>query len=339
MIRTLVTTILLMSFAFLQADADEQLEAAVAAAVDARSEVRFVNVAGHEFHIKPPMIRRFREDGMLKAEVSGQLSHHLSFRPDDDYHYVMTIAQDGALLEFSENINRGGLTALFKETMLIRGESNYKPVRLIKQSPESVLDYIGQSIGSKIDGNWEGAARTIAIAVGSRISEDLQPRRRDMRKDKDTPSVPASPRQPASSQGPQDVSLRPDPRPGIPHPMPEEDEAPYTSLTRNEASASRPGLDAPSNLTAARSRTTVSLGWNDNATIETAYDITLTSDPRQSRWIRAGEVSNRSQEETEGVGPRRHILRRQPGKGALCYRIRAIREGWASEWSPPACVR
>lgn len=363
MLRTLVAAALLTIVTLPAAHGDERLEAAVSAAIDAGSEVRFVKVSGHEFHIKAPIIRRFREDGMLKAKVSGRISHHLSFRPDDDYYYVMTIDQDGSLLEFSENINRGGLTSLFKETMLIRGESIYKPVRLIKQSPESVLDYIGQSIGSKIDGNWEGAARTIAIAVASHIAEDLQPRRRDMRNSNDAAPVAASANQPGGSQGQQDEkpvlrpppprpralssptqgsqdpSLRPDPRPGIPHPMPEEDEAAYFGAGPDGTTPSRPGLEAPSNLTAARSGTTVSLGWSDNTTIETAYEVTLTTDPRQSRWVRSAEISNRSNEEASGTGQRRHILRRQPAEGALCYRIRAIRDGWASEWSQPACVR
>lgn len=160
----------------------EGLEAAARSAVVGRAEARFVNVDGHEFHIRPPTIRRSRVDGMMVAQLSGRLSHHLSGRTDDQYYYRMTVTADGVLTEFSERINRGGLASMVNA---LAGRTShgtrFRTINVLSQGPNLVVDAIGYELGRRIDGNWEGAARTAAVAVAAQAATTLQPRRRDMR--------------------------------------------------------------------------------------------------------------------------------------------------------------
>jgi len=324
--------------------ASERLEAAVEAAVVARSEVRFVNVNGHEFHIQPPGIQYSRQDGERIARIRGRLSHHLSARTDDQYYYDMRVTQGGMLSHFSERINRGGLTAMINSAVGRQPGSRFRSVRVLRQAPNIIIDNIGQSLGRRIDGDWEGAARTIAAAIAAEVAENMQPRRRDMR----TRNGPGSgeQRQATANSPSQRRVIGADGAPGMAETPdlrlspPEEDEAaqPHASAP-NPFYPELPAGEPPSGLRAARSGSTVSLTWRDNSSVEAAWEIAVAADGRQLRWVRSGRVENAHEEHIRETGRRRHIMRNQPTAAGLCYRIRAVNVRWTSDWSEVACVR
>lgn len=103
-------------------------------------EVKFVNVDGHEFHIKPITVVK----GEKGVGASGQISHHLSMRPDDQITYKITV-KEGAT-ETTTNIERGGLGRLV-----------------------GVPGNIANKAGKLIDGTWESALVKIINVISLKL--------------------------------------------------------------------------------------------------------------------------------------------------------------------------
>ncbi|HEX8930332.1 MAG TPA: hypothetical protein VGA45_15560, partial [Actinomycetota bacterium] len=75
-------------------------------------EVKKLRLEKHEFNVKPVSITRTSE-GM---RVKGQISHHLSFRDDDQYHYSFTVAagRQVAIEDVEVDVDRSILSSVFK---------------------------------------------------------------------------------------------------------------------------------------------------------------------------------------------------------------------------------
>ncbi|MBW4577198.1 MAG: hypothetical protein KME08_18145 [Aphanothece sp. CMT-3BRIN-NPC111] len=121
----------------------DAIKQAVIAAFNGR-ETKFLNVAGHEFHVKPIYV--YRAGNVLVA--SGRISHHLSTRTDDQIYYTI-VKENGEIKSLNAidmSIERGGLGRMLGVVV-----------------PTDFADLLG----SLIDGSWEGSCRRIVgeIAV------------------------------------------------------------------------------------------------------------------------------------------------------------------------------
>ncbi len=104
--------------------------------------------------------------------VTGQLSHRLSFRPDDQIYYTLTYANAGngvwKLTEIKNKINRGGWGAFLGPVWLAAqaiGVANGSPIPI---KPDDVAKNTVDT-AALIGGNWEGATAILIsnIAIAS----------------------------------------------------------------------------------------------------------------------------------------------------------------------------
>ncbi|MBK3496286.1 methyltransferase [Viridibacillus sp. YIM B01967] len=145
----------------IQPFAQSTLETAVQAALYG-PEVKKIKVFEHEFNVKEIQVANLGEG---KKYVKGQISHHLSFRPDDQFYYEF-IVKDGEVIGKPEYyIDRGGLTPFVAPLLSIIAAYNGIPV-----NPND-LNALGQQIGKVIDGSWEHAAQSIATVVSLSFNE------------------------------------------------------------------------------------------------------------------------------------------------------------------------
>ncbi|MED3157301.1 methyltransferase [Bacillus thuringiensis] len=144
----------------IQPFAQSNLETAVKAALYG-PEVKKIKVFEHEFNVKPIEVVDL---GGGKKYVKGQISHHLSFRPDDQLYYKFT-KKDGEVTGFEFHIDRGGWTPIVAPLLSILAAYNGIPV-----NPND-LNSLGQQLGKVIDGSWEHAGQSIATAVSLSFNE------------------------------------------------------------------------------------------------------------------------------------------------------------------------
>ncbi|MEH6892444.1 methyltransferase [Bacillus sp. JJ864] len=131
------------------------LETAVNAALHG-PEVKKLKIFDHEFNVKEVEVANLGEG---KTYVKGKISHHISYRPDDQFYYEFTV-QDGKVIDGPKyNIDRGGLTPVAAPILSIIAAYNGIPV-----NPND-LNTLGQQLGRIIDGSWEQAAQSIATVV------------------------------------------------------------------------------------------------------------------------------------------------------------------------------
>ncbi|EEM80243.1 hypothetical protein [Bacillus thuringiensis] len=144
----------------IQPFAQNNLETAVQAALNG-PEVKKIKVFEHEFNVKEIEVV---DRGAAGKEVYGQISHHLSFRPDDQLYYKFT-KKDGEVTGFEFHIDRGGWTPIVAPLLSILAAYNGIPV-----NPND-LTALGQQLGKVIDGSWEHAGQSIATAVSLSFNE------------------------------------------------------------------------------------------------------------------------------------------------------------------------
>ncbi|QWH75990.1 methyltransferase (plasmid) [Bacillus mycoides] len=145
----------------IQPFSQSNLQTAVKAALYG-PEVKKIKVFEHEFNVKPIEVVDL---GGGKKYVKGQISHHLSFRPDDQVYYEFTV-KDGEVIGTPQyHIDRGGFTPFAAPLLSIIAAYNGIPV-----NPND-LNTLGQQIGKVIDGSWEHAAQSIATVVSLSFNE------------------------------------------------------------------------------------------------------------------------------------------------------------------------
>ncbi|PEO39969.1 methyltransferase [Bacillus wiedmannii] len=118
-------------------------------------EIKKLKVFDHEFNVKPAYISKQGN----KTYVSGQISHHLSHRIDDQVYYRFE-KENGEVKNLEIKIDRGGWTAIIAPIGAIIAQYAGLPI-----TPE-LLEKIGQQLGAITDGRWEFASEAIVAAIG-----------------------------------------------------------------------------------------------------------------------------------------------------------------------------
>jgi hypothetical protein len=112
-------------------------------------------VFDHEFNVKPAYISKLGN----QTVVNGQISHHLSFRLDDQVYYRF-VKEDGVIKNLEIKIDRGGWTKITAPIGAIIAQYFGVPI-----TPD-LLSQIGQQLGALTDGKWEYASEAIVAAIG-----------------------------------------------------------------------------------------------------------------------------------------------------------------------------
>jgi len=118
-------------------------------------EIKKLKVFDHEFNVKPAYISKLGN----QTVVNGQISHHLSFRLDDQVYYRF-VKEDGVIKNLEIKIDRGGWTKITAPIGAIIAQYFGVPI-----TPD-LLSQIGQQLGALTDGKWEYASETIVAAIG-----------------------------------------------------------------------------------------------------------------------------------------------------------------------------
>ncbi|WP_208743506.1 methyltransferase [Bacillus cereus] len=118
-------------------------------------EVKKLKVFDHEFNVKPAYISKMGN----QTVVNGQISHHLSFRLDDQVYYKF-VKENGEIKNLEIKIDRGGWTKITAPIGAIIAQYFGVPI-----TPD-LLSQIGQQLGALTDGKWEYAAEAIVAAIG-----------------------------------------------------------------------------------------------------------------------------------------------------------------------------
>jgi hypothetical protein len=142
------------------------LETCVNAAIRG-PEKRFQKVHEHEFHCKP--VQSVALQGGAK-KVSGQLSHHLTARPDDQVYYEF-VMRNGTIVAntMKTKIKRGGTLTFIAYAGSIVG--TYFGVPIPPEAAEGVLRKLS---GQVIARGWEEAAEIIVSTVALKMSSQTQ---------------------------------------------------------------------------------------------------------------------------------------------------------------------
>lgn len=158
-----------------------KFEKAMRAALDG-PEVKKIKIKDHEFNVKPVTLDR---DGST-IDVKGQLSHHLTWRDDDQIHYQFTVVpgQVLSITDIEVNIDRSfmdrAIKVLWEEVLKevlvellkskVEDELDDVPLssalRVAQNSAESVYERSQQLL----DGSWEGEANFVIVNIAARIS-------------------------------------------------------------------------------------------------------------------------------------------------------------------------
>jgi hypothetical protein len=119
-------------------------------------EKKKLKVFDHEFNVKPAYISKLGNQTI----VNGQISHHLSFRLDDQVYYRF-VKEDGVIKNLEIKIDRGdGWTKITAPIGAIIAQYFGVPI-----TPD-LLSQIGQQLGALTDGKWEYASEAIVAAIG-----------------------------------------------------------------------------------------------------------------------------------------------------------------------------
>lgn len=130
------------------------LEKAVQAAL-LGPEIKKLKVFDHEFNVKPAYISKMGN----QTVVNGQISHHLSFRLDDQVYYRF-VKENGEIKNLEIKIDRGGWTKITAPIGAIIAQYFGVPIT------SDLLSQIGQQLGALTDGKWEYASEAIVAAIG-----------------------------------------------------------------------------------------------------------------------------------------------------------------------------
>lgn len=130
-----------------------------------RREARHITVdRTHHFHIKPITTAADTQGGRQFTYVTGQISHVLRGRADDQYYYRLRLAE-GRLVGYSEQINRGGFQAILNS---VADESRGLPF-VGSRAAESILALERLVRPRSTPSGWEASARRITAAVAERV--------------------------------------------------------------------------------------------------------------------------------------------------------------------------
>ncbi|QEG34242.1 hypothetical protein [Bythopirellula goksoeyrii] len=134
----------------LSVHAETRLELAAQHAING-PEVKKIKVMNHEFNIKKARVVRTDNS----TTITGQISHHLSFRDDDQVYYTIS-KSNGRVTSIEIKIDRGGLAPYASQVA-----GKLLGVKILEEKIESTIRELGRSY----DGNWESAADAIVATI------------------------------------------------------------------------------------------------------------------------------------------------------------------------------
>lgn len=144
--------------AMLAGTASAGMNKAVKAAIDGPA-IKKEKVYDHEFNIKKA--EKTTEGSRLI--VTGHISHHLRWRPDDQVYY--TIVKEGnKIISIDRKINRGGLAPI--AAPIVAAIGTYLTGTPI---PPEQVEEVGRAIGAVVDKKWETASDAIIANIALRI--------------------------------------------------------------------------------------------------------------------------------------------------------------------------
>ncbi|GJD21080.1 hypothetical protein RIVM261_060360 [Rivularia sp. IAM M-261] len=123
-------------------------------------ERKKLKIFDHEFNVKPAEITR---EGN-KIIIIGQISHHLSLRPDDQVYYRIT-KEGNTVKDIQVDIKRGGWAPL--AAPIVSALSAYVTGGSFTVPPNKVEE-VGRSLGRVIDGSWEQVAHFLIVNIALR---------------------------------------------------------------------------------------------------------------------------------------------------------------------------
>lgn len=144
--------------AALAAQAQSPLDKMVNAALNG-PEIKKVKYVNHEFNVKKAKITD-RVTGITKIE--GQISHHLSYRADDQFYYTIE-KQGGKITKFDFKIDRGGLAPYVGKLA--------KQLPVVGIAQDEIVAAV-RKLGQKLDGTWENEAELIAYTIALRVDPE-----------------------------------------------------------------------------------------------------------------------------------------------------------------------
>lgn len=122
-------------------------------------EAKKVKVFDHKFNIKPLQITREGDS----ETAYGHISHHLSFRPDDQVYFTIDKIRE-VITRVDIKINRGGwapIAAPFVSTLGVY----FTGVPI----PPDQIEAIGRQLGEVVDGRWDSVAQYIVGEIAVRL--------------------------------------------------------------------------------------------------------------------------------------------------------------------------
>jgi hypothetical protein len=144
------------------------MEIAVNAALHGPEKKR-LKVYDHEFNVKPAELSRRG----ARLTISGQISHHLTARRDDQVYYTI-ILENAVIQDIKKEIERGGVTPLAAPIVSVLA-AYYGGIAV----PPDQVATVGRALGKFYDGGWESAASimitNIGLAVSAEESKQLLP--------------------------------------------------------------------------------------------------------------------------------------------------------------------
>ncbi len=120
-------------------------------------EVKKLKINGHEFNVKPARIT----GGGGSITVQGQISHHLSLRPDDQMYYTIK-KSNGVVTSLEIKVDEGGIAPYAGKLV-----KHFVKLPLVDEAAEATI----RKLGGLIDGNWRSASELIVAAIALRAND------------------------------------------------------------------------------------------------------------------------------------------------------------------------
>ena len=118
-----------------------------------------VKIFDHDFNVKKASIKKVGS----KTFITGQISHRLRWRPDDQLYYTI-VKENGVIKEIKYSVNRGGLSGLAAPFVSALG-TYYTGVPI----PPDKIESFGRSLGKFVEGDWEKVAQFIVTNIALRV--------------------------------------------------------------------------------------------------------------------------------------------------------------------------
>jgi hypothetical protein len=129
--------------------------------VHARREARFIELYGHDLHVKPPTVRN---QGGGAYTIYGQISHHRRLQTDEQYYYIVTTTPSGVISHYQVTVIVGSA-----------GGSGWQPYGLVLGMRNlSLRGTLNEVIGREVErygqpSDWQRAARHVSLAVAREV--------------------------------------------------------------------------------------------------------------------------------------------------------------------------